>query len=111
MLKLPNILSTWNKVTFQQTLKSEIESLPAGSLPLEKGTTEGGYVDDSNISVTVLQTHDDEQFIQAKLGIFFTEIVICCGCGDDPTPKNAYCEIQVQIDKSTADAHFTVLPL
>ena len=75
MLKLPNILSAWNMATFKQFLKSEIESLPAGSLPLEKGTTEGGYVDDSNISVTVLQTHDDEQYIQAKLGIFFTEIV------------------------------------
>ena len=111
MFKLPNTLRDWNSVTFNQTLKAELESLPVGSLPLAKGTSEGGYVDDSNLSVTVLQTHDDEQYIQAKLGIFFTEIMICCGCGDDPTPKNAYCEMQVQIDKSTADAHFTVLPL
>ena len=110
MLKLPDAFSTWNTATFKQVLKTEIESLPSGSLPLDKGTTEGGYVDDNNISVTVLTVVDEAEYIKAKLGIFFTEIVICCGCGDDPMPKNTYCEMLLQIHKITAESSFTVIP-
>ena len=108
MLRLPNALRDWQSEVFAQTLKAEISSLPSGSLPLDKGVAQGGYVDDSNLSVTVLNVADDTAVIRAKVGIFFTEIVVNCGCGGDPMPTNAYCEMQVMIDKKTADAEFTV---
>lgn len=108
MLKLYNTLSAWNTVAFSQSLKAEIESLPAGSLPLEKGTSSGGYVDDSDVSVSVLKVSDDEQFIDVRLVVFFTEIVINCGCGDDPMPQHAQCEMRLHINKSTAESEFTV---
>ena len=109
MAELSKSLCVWNTPVFRQTLKSELESLPKGNLPLEKGTSSGGYVDDSNLSVSVLNVSEDEQFINAKLAVFFTEIVINCGCGEDPMHQHAQCEMQLLIDKQTAEASFTVI--
>ncbi len=95
--------------SFQPTLKTQIKSLPPASLPLEKGLTQGGYVDDDDIDVTILATPEAEEIITVKLGVFFTEIVINCGCGDDPMPINAYCEMRMIINKQTASATFDVI--
>ncbi len=80
---------------FRLTLKQQIKSLPAGSLPLEKSLTQGGYVDDHDVDVTVLASRETDNAISVKLGVFFTEIVINCSCGDEPMPINAYCEMQM----------------
>lgn len=104
-----NSLRAWNTNSFTQTLKNELEHLPANTLPLEKGVAQGGLVDDSNITATVLNYSDNEATIQANVGIFFTEIVINCGCGDDPFETNAYCEMHISIDKTTGLTEFEVL--
>ena len=90
-------------------MKHELENLPAGILPLEKGTSRGGFVDDDDISVTVINVNQDENSIQAKIGVFFTEIIAGCGCGDDPMPENAYCEMRISIDRTTSAARFEVI--
>ena len=105
-----NALRDWESERFSQTLKSEILGLPSGVLPLDKGTTHGGYVDDSNLAVIVQGASDDGAMIRARLGVFFTEIVVNCGCGVDPMPTNAYCELQVTIDKQSAAAEFSLIP-
>ena len=52
----------------------------------------------------IFETADKGEFVQAKVGVFFSEIVGGCSCGDDPITVNAYCEILVSIDKKTAQA-------
>ena len=94
---------------FEKALKLELENLPAGTLPLENGTSRGGFVDDSDISVTVINTRQNENSIQAKIGVFFTEIIVGCGCGDEPVPENAYCEMLISIDRRTSEARFEVI--
>jgi hypothetical protein len=94
---------------FEKALKHELENLPAGTLPLEKGTSQGGFVDDSDISVTVIHIGQNDNSIQAKVGVFFTEIIVGCGCGDDPISENAYCEMLISIDKTTSAARFEVI--
>ena len=106
MLNLKQSVNCWPSEEFQRILKKEVESLQCGSLPLEKGLSQGGMVDDSNITATILSVNDSGSKIKTKLGIFFTEIVICCGCGDDPMPVNAYCELVGVLDKKTADVVF-----
>ncbi len=108
MVRLQNSIQNRNSDAFQKVLKTELENLESGLLPLEKGTSQGGHVDDSDITATVLNVTEDSSDVQAKVGIFFTEIVINCGCGDDPMPINAYCEMIVRIDKATAEAEFMV---
>lgn len=93
---------------FSRQLKQALQQLEAGTLPLQQATTQGGYVDDSNISATVLVVREDRQAIVVRVGIFFNEIVGGCSCGDDALSANVYCEIQVAIDRATAEAEFTL---
>ena len=109
MLKLSASLNDWESDSFAETFKAELKQLPSGSLPLDGGVTQGGYVDDGDIGVTLLRLTENAHNVQVHFGIFFTEIVVCCGCGDDPMRQHAYCEMQVEIDKSTAEAVFRVV--
>ncbi len=108
MPKFLDALQEFQSGSFETALKRELENLPAGTLPLEKGTTRGGFVDDSNISVTVINAKQNKNSIQSKVGIFFTEIIVGCGCGDDPIAENAYCEMLISIDKTTSEAEFEI---
>lgn len=109
MPDLLNSLQAWRTNNFARALKDELEHLPAGTLPLEKGITQGGLVDDNNISATILNFHDNETEIEANVGIFFTEIVINCGCGDDPFETNAYCKMRVIINKNSGQTTYEML--
>ena len=50
-----------------------------------------------------------DDMIEGSVGVFFTEIVINCGCGDEPMPTNAYCELQLSIDKNTVAVRFAIV--
>ena len=110
MPKLIDSLRAWPSAEFARKLKSELQQLKSGALPLYLGTTHGGYVDDNDISVTVLDIADHARAIQVKVGIFFTEIVTGCSCGDEPMPTHAYCEMQLTIDKASAETTCKILP-
>ena len=56
----------------------------------------------------VIGCRDTGDVIIANVGVFFTEIVINCGCGDDPYETNAYCELDVTIDKSSGKTRFAI---
>ena len=65
---MPNFsesLSAWNTDSFSPTLKSEIENLPPGALPLQEGTTQGGIVDDTGITATVIRFTDAGDGVEA----------------------------------------------
>jgi hypothetical protein len=109
MPRLLSALRDWGSDAFSRSLKSEIERVPTGTLPLAAATTQGGYVDDSKVTATLLSATDDTQRILARVGVFFTEVVMACSCGEDPTEANAYCELQVGIDKTTGDALFSLV--
>jgi hypothetical protein len=110
MPDLPITLQHHQSPRLAEVLNEEIRQLPAGTLPLHRGTTQGGYVDETDIRLSVLAVSDDGQVVNIKSGVFFTEIVINCGCGDDPVETSAYCEMLISIDKATAGAAFEVLP-
>jgi hypothetical protein len=103
-------LRAWGGDDFDGMLKQEIAALPAGTLPLNQGTSQGGYVEDTNIEITVLNTTADAGSVQARVGVFFTEVVPSCSCGDEPLEVNAYCVVLIRIDKATAMATFAVEP-
>lgn len=109
MTTLPKSLTAWNSDAFKSILKQELLDLNPENLPLEKGTSQGGYVDGKNLGATILSASDTTQTIIVTAGFFFTEIVICCGCGDDPVPTNAYCEMEICIDKNNANTSFRII--
>ena len=109
MARLDVPLSDCQSQLFARRLKGALERLPPGTLPLALATTQGGQVDDSDISVTLLAVRDDGNVIRARVMVFFSEIVGGCSCGDEPVSANGYCELVVSIDRRTAAAQFTVI--
>ena len=109
MTRLTESLQSWRAGDFDKTLKHEVERLPAGALPLENALTRCGVVDDSDIAVVVISSREQNDRIECRIGVFFTEIVAGCVCGDDdPAPETAHCEMLVNIDTATAEAQFRV---
>ena len=108
MIKLTNSLKNWGSENFKKILKQEIEALGNDVLPLNQATCQGGLADDSNISALINSVTENETQLLIKVGIFFNEIIAGCNCGDDPASENTYCELLVSIDKSTAEACFSL---
>ena len=105
--RLENSLRAWNTDAFAGILRKEILGLGSGVLPLHEAAA-GGCVDAGDIEVTVLGSTDCATEIHVNVGVFFAEIIAGCSCGDEPSASNAYCELQVSIDKATALARFEV---
>ncbi len=110
MAKLPNSLRDWKTDAFEQSLKTEMERFRRDVLPLKDAIEDLNSVDDSDLGVTFISANDDDKFINARVGVYFAEIVSCCSCGEDSPVEEAYCEMNVTIDKSTGDAEFSVGP-
>jgi hypothetical protein len=106
MPRFPKTLKANSAEACKYALKSELESLDRGSLPLASGTAQGGLIDDSRIAATVFEVRNGADRIRAGVGIFFSEIVGGCSCGDDPVVAPAYCRLLVTIDRKTAEARF-----
>jgi hypothetical protein len=109
MPRLVESLHAWGTASFASVLKTQLKALPAGELPLTEATSQGGHIDDSDLEITVFQVAEDARTIRASVGVFFSEIVICCGCGDEPMPTNGYCKLLVRIDRLSGDARFAVM--
>lgn len=106
LLKLGAARAAWSTAGFANALKSEMENLGARSLPLDQFLLQGGYVADNDICVMVLGSSDRGREVEAKIGVFFTELVGCCGCPIEPFEESVYCELVVTINKSTGEAGF-----
>jgi hypothetical protein len=103
MPRLPLSLAAWGSDIFAVTLKGEVIALTPAELPLHR-LSSTGYVLDSGVTVTLLESRETDGTIEALLGVFFEEIVPGCSCGDEPEPQPVYGELVVRIDKVTAHA-------
>lgn len=106
---LPASLNAWGRPDFAQALKTEISQLAPGQLPLEQGATPGCYISPNPVTLLFVNARDAGHCLHITLGVFFTEIVVNCGCGVDPVEQHAQCHMQVEIDKHTAEARFRVV--
>ncbi len=112
MTRLTNALNAWGTAGFKSTLKNEIEQMDAEELCLQQGLSASSYALDDNIKVMIINTSEEKDSIQAKIGILYSGIIAGCSCADDPTPideQTEYCEAQVDINKVTADTTITIL--
>lgn len=104
MIHLPDALRAWGSADFAAALKAELETFAASRLPLDGGATPGSYIADEPVVVTLLQSVETAAALQVKMGVFFTEIIVNCSCGDEPVFQPAYCELRIDIDRTTAAA-------
>lgn len=105
MIRLPRSLAAWGGQGFAETLEAEILALGPAALPLHR-LASTGYALDTRVSVTLIDARESDGVIEARLGVFFDEILPGCSCGDEAEPQPVYGELWLAIDRSTAQADF-----
>ena len=111
-MRFSSALNAWGTPAFEQILKREIVQADVDLLPLQQGLSQSSYTDGAQRSVTIISVTDEPTCIRAKTGIMYSGIISGCSCADDPTPMSEiteYCEVQFDIDKTTAEATVTLL--
>jgi hypothetical protein len=106
MIQLGRALGAWGTPAFRDVLKAEIERLNANQLPLQQGLSQSSYACDDDIKAVIISVSEKTGVIRATAGIFYTGTIPGCSCADDPAPDNEYteyCEIQLDIDRQTAE--------
>jgi hypothetical protein len=106
MMQLDRALRAWGTPDFRAVLEQELVR-GADQLPLQQGLSSGNYVTASPVTVMITSVAEMENVIRVKAGIFYQGVIGGCSCADDPTPAseiNEYCEVQLDIDKTTAVA-------
>lgn len=106
---LKQSVQAWRTNDYEATLKQELCSLPGGALPLHLATEQGGMVDDSAITVSVLNSTEQDMQLHTRVYVFFDEIVGGCNCHDDPVASKMQCEMLVSIDMNTGNASFNMV--
>jgi hypothetical protein len=107
MIRLDKALCAWGTPDFEAVLKQEIEQLGVDHLPLQHGLSNGNYVTADPITMAINSVAEMDNVICVKAGIFYQGVLGGCSCADDPTPtseSNEYCEVRLDIDKTTAVA-------
>ncbi|MGC2165872.1 MAG: hypothetical protein WA632_07660 [Gallionella sp.] len=112
MPTLAGTLHAWGTPQFKDVAKREIEAFGRNDLPLQQGLSLGNHVTDDRIAVSINSATATDTFLQIRAGVFYQSLIAGCSCADDPTPisnNNEYCEIQLDIDKTTSIATVTLL--
>lgn len=112
MIKLVNALAAWGTPDFASVLKAEIQAIDPVLLPLQDGLSLSSYVSGADISAVILNVTETSDAIRAKTGIFYAGIIAGSCCADDPTPiceQTEYCELQFDINKTTAETSVSLL--
>lgn len=105
VIRLNKSVLAYHTPDFNETLKQEIVALGADVLPLQQGLSTGNYVSDAPVTLMISSVVEVGNLIRVKVGIFYQGVIGGCSCTDDPTPVsdiNEYCEVVIDIDKSTA---------
>ena len=112
MIRLTRALQAWGTPDFTEVLKQQIAQLDVAQLPLQQGLVTGNYVADAPITLVVHNVAERDEVIRVKAGIFYQGVLGGCSCADDPTPAsdiNEYCDVQLDIDKATAETTVTLI--
>ena len=108
-LVLDEVLAAWGTPAFGPRLKRALLALPPTALPLQEAVAQGGLVQDGARDLLLLECAETGDRLRCRLGVFFTETVGGCSCGDEPFSAPAYCEIRLDIDKASAEARCVLL--
>lgn len=100
--KLVASVGAFGTPAFAEVLRRELLALPGGVLPIEG--EQGGLIDPASIALTLLSSQADAERIEVAVGVFFTEIVGGCSCGDEPFNVNTYIELSLRIERTDGAA-------
>lgn len=113
MLQLTRARDAWGAPEFPAILKREIEALDPGLLPLQQGLSTTSYVTGARHTALIIASSEADDQIRVRAGIFYAGVVAGCSCADDPTPveeQHEYCEVLIEINRTTAETVITLQP-
>jgi hypothetical protein len=103
-------LKHWGGEDFVRYFERDFKRLNLEALPLAQFCTHSGVIDEQSISVRVLSSTAEPNFISLKIGVFFSEISSGCVCSDEPDlaimADNSYGELAVRINRNSAKINF-----
>jgi hypothetical protein len=100
--KLVESVGAFETSAFVEVLRRELLALPYGVLPV--AGEQGGLIDPASLGLTLLSSRADAERIEVAVGMFFTEIVGGCSCGDEPFSVNRYMELMLRIERTDGGA-------
>lgn len=109
MIQLEQTRRAWETGAREAVLKAELEGMDAAALPLQQALARGSQVAPEPFRVLVMETGVEEDWLRARVGIFFTGIVGGCQCDDEPGPPETlpeFAELEIWLDRQTAAAHW-----
>ena len=112
MIRLEKSLQAWGTPDFQSVLKQEIAQSGTDNLPLHQGLASSNHVADEAVTVMINSVVEMKDVIRVTAGIFYKGVMGGCSCADDPGPpgvSNEYCEVRLDIDKTTAATAIALL--
>jgi hypothetical protein len=104
---LTRSLAAFEKPEFEAVLREELAALGPDALGLQQALSAGNTALSDGIGIMILRSAGTSDPIRVRAGVFFKSILGGCACADDPTPENEnaeYCEIDIIIDRRTAEA-------
>jgi hypothetical protein len=107
VIRLVQSLAAWGAPEFEARLKQEIEAFDIAKLPLVAAMTNGSVPLEGSVEAMIRNASEDDFCIRVRVDLFFKSLLAGCACANDPTPENEnneYCEIELMIDKQTAEA-------
>ena len=114
MIRLPEVLDAWETAAFDRVLKQALGDLDPDLLPLQQALQRGSHVSAEPPTVMVVSRHASGEGLQVKVAICYSSVIAGCNCADDPTPTDEtlpeYCELQLDIDRVSAETRVTLLP-
>ncbi|CRI65246.1 hypothetical protein THIOKS12310004 [Thiocapsa sp. KS1] len=96
--KLVESVGAFGTPAFAEVLRRELLALPDGVLPI--AGEQGGLIDPASLGLTLLSSRADAERIEVAVGVFFTESVGGCSCGDEPFGVNGYVELCLRIKRA-----------
>jgi len=112
MLRFTKPLKHWGQPDFERVLQDALERLSGEKLPLQAALSGASHATYGSRQVMILGVSANAETIHARAGIFYSGVVAGCNCADDPTPVDEtteYCEVAVDIDRTTAATEITLI--
>jgi len=113
VIHLPETLGAWGAPEFDAILKADIAKLNPDLFPLQQGLSQGSYALREDLNFIIISSQDRPGSIRIRVGIHYRGVIAGCSCADDPTPVDEtveYCEVELDIDRRTAETTIRLLP-
>jgi hypothetical protein len=111
MMQLHRSLRAYGSPAFAATLQRELADAGTDALGLQQALRTGNIVLEDDLGLMILRVDESPARLDLHLGLFFSSIVSGCACADDPTPvgrNTEYCEVDLEVDRTTAEARITL---